>query len=255
MKIKNGIPFVIFLWLSAISSAQDTIYLDNDCFKRLPPSMASYLEINSKETRGDTTSFFFETQTIEGVKTSSRTDIYIRTNQNKNQDSPSEFSISNNYYPNGQLQSIDTTVESKLQGTVLSYHPNGQLRRCDHYHDGELTEGRCFTPEGADTTWYIYREMPKYPGGEFARLKFLNKNIIYPVSARENEITGIVYLSFIIQKDGTIGPTKILKSPAKILSDEAVRVIKLMPRWEPGISEGKHCRTVISMPVRFTLFN
>lgn len=99
----------------------------------------------------------------------------------------------------------------------------------------------------------IYDVFPEYSGGDNARNSSLAKKIIYPQEATENGIQGIVYLSFYVETDGTITEIKVLISPSDILSNETIRVVKLMPKWKPGTSKGKPVKVIFNMPVYFKL--
>lgn len=96
-------------------------------------------------------------------------------------------------------------------------------------------------------------QMPEFPGGEKELIKFINTQIKYPEIARENGIDGVVYVTFIVGKDGSISDVKILRSPDDILSKEAIRVVKLMPPWKAGKQNNTAVRVQFSLPVRFTL--
>jgi TonB family protein len=99
----------------------------------------------------------------------------------------------------------------------------------------------------------VVEEMPSFPGGEAERNKFLAENIVYPKLAVESGIQGIVYLSFIVNTDGKIEDVKILRGIGGGCDEEALRVVKLMPRWKPGRQSGKTVRTLFNMPVNFKL--
>ncbi len=99
----------------------------------------------------------------------------------------------------------------------------------------------------------LVEEMPSFPGGETERNKFLAENIVYPKQAAENGIQGTVYTSFIVNSDGKIEDVKILRGIGGGCDEEALRVVKLMPRWKPGRQNGKTVRTLFNMPVNFKL--
>lgn len=105
-----------------------------------------------------------------------------------------------------------------------------------------------------DNEVYTYvEEQPHFPGGEKYRIKFLQRNIMYPLFARQNNIQGIVYTSFIVEKDGSISSVKVLQGIGAGCDEEAVRVVKLMPRWTPGKRQGVAVRVVMTMPIHFIL--
>jgi len=99
----------------------------------------------------------------------------------------------------------------------------------------------------------IVEVQPEFPGGEKARQKYLANNIQYPAIAQKNNIEGIVYVSFIIETDGTLTDIKIIKGIGAGCDEEVVRVIKNMPKWKPGKQNGKTVRVKINMPVKFSL--
>jgi len=96
-------------------------------------------------------------------------------------------------------------------------------------------------------------EVPSFPGGEAALYEFLGKNIKYPDLARENNITGRVYVSFVVEKDGSITRAVVKRDIGGGCGPEALRVVKAMPKWKPGKQSGKAVRTEFMLPVDFTL--
>ncbi len=95
--------------------------------------------------------------------------------------------------------------------------------------------------------------VPEYPGGDKARAIFLRENLIYPKEAKEGGIEGIVYVQFVIEKDGSIVDVEVLKGIGGGCDEEAVRVIKMMPKWKPGKQGGKEVRTRFTIPLKFSL--
>jgi len=106
---------------------------------------------------------------------------------------------------------------------------------------------------GEGEIYTIVENMPQYPGGENARNELLATNIIYPAAAAQNGIQGTVYVSFIIEKDGTVSNVKILKGIGGGCDEESVRVVKLMPKWIPGTQSNKAVRVLFNMPIYYRL--
>ena len=99
------------------------------------------------------------------------------------------------------------------------------------------------------------QQQAEYPGGQAAMYKWINENIRYPDVAREQGISGKVYVKFVVEKDGSISDIKIVKSPAPSLEKEVIRVLNLMPKWNPAKQNGKAVRVYFNMPVDFKLNN
>lgn len=94
---------------------------------------------------------------------------------------------------------------------------------------------------------------PSFPGGEAELFKFLQKNIEYPALAKENNISGVVPLTFVVNKDGSVSDVQILRDIGGGCGKEAVRVVKAMPKWVPGEANGHAVKVRYTLPVRFKL--
>jgi periplasmic protein TonB len=94
---------------------------------------------------------------------------------------------------------------------------------------------------------------PKFPGGDEARLWFLRKNIRYPETALKNGVQGVVIVVFIIETDGSLSNIEVNKGIGGNCDEEAVRVVKMMPRWEAARRSGKPVRVIVRMPITFRM--
>ena len=99
----------------------------------------------------------------------------------------------------------------------------------------------------------VVEEMPGFPGGEEARQKFLRDNIRYPAIARESGIQGTIFVTFVVERDGSITDVRILRGIGGGCDEEALRVTRMMPRWQPGKQRGRAVRVQFNMPIRFQL--
>lgn len=99
----------------------------------------------------------------------------------------------------------------------------------------------------------VVEEQPGFPGGDAERMRFLMKNIKYPTMAKESGIQGTVYVSFVVERNGAITDVQILRGIGGGCDEEAVRVVKMMPKWKAGKQRGKAVRVRFSMPIKFTL--
>lgn len=98
-------------------------------------------------------------------------------------------------------------------------------------------------------------QMAEFPGGQAALMKWLSQNIRYPEAAQQNDIQGRVVVKFVVEKDGSIGQATIAKGVDKDLDREALRVVKKMPKWQPGKNNGVAVRSYFNLPVTFKLQN
>jgi periplasmic protein TonB len=94
---------------------------------------------------------------------------------------------------------------------------------------------------------------PKYPGGDFARLAFIRNNAHIPEAAYKAGVQGVVMVVFVIETDGTLSNIQVTKGLGSGCDEEAIRVIKLMPRWEPGRRSGRPVKVMVKMPIVFKI--
>ncbi len=98
----------------------------------------------------------------------------------------------------------------------------------------------------------VVESMPSFPGGEAALYKYLSKTN-YPTMAQESGVQGRVYVTFVVEVDGSITDIRILRGIGGGCDEEAMRVVKAMPRWNPGRQRGQSVRVQFNLPVRFVL--
>ena len=104
-----------------------------------------------------------------------------------------------------------------------------------------------------DSIYQIVDEMPKFPGGEQAMFKFISENVKYPQKAKDKNISGRVFVNFVVEKDGSVDEVKVLRSIGGGCDEEAVRVVKSMPKWTPGKQKGEPVRVSYIIPFVFKL--
>jgi protein TonB len=101
--------------------------------------------------------------------------------------------------------------------------------------------------------FFIVEDMPEFPGGELALRKYIANAIKYPVIAQENGIQGKVYVTFVVDKDGSISDARIARGVDASLDKEALRVVGTRPKWKPGKQRGKPVRGSYTVPINFVL--
>lgn len=99
----------------------------------------------------------------------------------------------------------------------------------------------------------VVEDLPQPPGGYLEFMKWLTRNLRYPVAAEERKLQGKVVAEFIVNKDGSVTDINIIQSLNSFCDREALRVLRMMPRWTPGIQNDQPCRTKVCIPIVFKL--
>ena len=99
----------------------------------------------------------------------------------------------------------------------------------------------------------VVEEMPEFPGGSAKLMEYIQKNIKYPMMARESDIQGRVFVNFVVEPDGSISNVAVLRGIGGGCDEEAVRVVNSMPKWKPGTQKGKPVRCQFVLPIKFEL--
>jgi TonB family protein len=157
------------------------------------------------------------------------------------------------YYDNGQLRIDANYVMGKIEGKVVTYWENGQLKRSDLYQEGKYLKGTCYNKQGKPIPHFDYEKAPEFPGGERMMMAYMGSEIKYPKKARKNNIQGLEEIAFTVKKDGSISNIRIVQSVDPELAHEAIKMIKGMPRWKPGMRDGETTNFDYVLPVRFKL--
>lgn len=95
--------------------------------------------------------------------------------------------------------------------------------------------------------------LPHFAGGETALVAYMTKNMHYPEAARLKKVTGKVYIRFVLSATGRITDASLVRGPGSGLNEEALRLVWLMPPWQPGYQRGQAVRVVCTMPIEFQL--
>lgn len=104
-----------------------------------------------------------------------------------------------------------------------------------------------------ETPFNVVEDKPAFPGGMEAMIQFFSTNIQYPADAKKQKIDGRVLVNFVVEKDGSITDVKVMKPGFPSLDAEAVRVVKMMPKWKPGYQKGQAVRVLFALPISFNL--
>ena len=145
-----------------------------------------------------------------------------------------------------QLEIVDDNVETEDININAEVEQNEII---EEYVAPEVVEEEVVEQE----IFQIVEEMPAFPGGEQKLMEYVAKNIKYPQIARETGIQGRVFVGFVVEPDGSISNVKLLRGIGGGCDEEAMRVIKSLPKWKPGKQRGKAVRVSYQIPVFFKL--
>jgi protein TonB len=137
----------------------------------------------------------------------------------------------------------DEEIEEELEMDDMEVDEDTEIEIIEEVEE-EFVEEEIFT---------IVEDMPTFPGGEKAMFEYLSKNTKYPTLAKESGIQGVVYVTFVVEKDGSVSDVKVLRGIGGGCDEEAVRVVKSMPKWAPGKQRGKPVKVQYNLPYRFVL--
>ena len=157
------------------------------------------------------------------------------------------------WFDNGDLKSEVNFKEGFPDGLAIMFWSNGNPKRIEIFRNGVCIKGDCFSPVGTEIPYFDFQSKPKFPGGDAALIKFIAENAKYPKDARKFGTQGTVYTRFIITSNGEIDQTEILHGINSLFNEEAMRVIKTMPKWIPAYSDGEPLSVQFIVPVNFVL--
>ena len=139
-------------------------------------------------------------------------------------------------------------------GFIAAFFAVSMAGKIANAQDGKITqtEKNDTIKVVEDVIFVIVEQMPEFPDGEKALHKFLIDNIVYPKEAREKKLDGRVVIGFVVEPDGSLTNFTIVRGVDPILNEEALRVAKLMPNWNPGKQRGKPVRVQFMVPITIT---
>ena len=151
--------------------------------------------------------------------------------------------------------SVKECLEKQIKEVRLTSDNDSESQLTVVSQSSESTEqnGTSSVVPTADETFMVVENMPEFPGGLNACLKFLADHVAYPKEAAEKKIQGRVIVQFVVMKDGSITNARVIRSVDPLLDAEALRVIGLMPKWKPGTQRGQAVNVKFTMPITFRL--
>jgi protein TonB len=156
-----------------------------------------------------------------------------------------------------QLRVVDDDVELQPDDALEGEQEGDDDETLLSEVEDRLDDEKALAPMGVDPNnplnFHIVEDLPQFPGGAVEFMKWLTKNLRYPANARQQKIQGKVVAVFYVEKDGHVTGINITQSLSADCDREALRVLRMMPDWQPGVQNDKPCRTKVCIPIVFRL--
>ena len=159
------------------------------------------------------------------------------------------------YHPDGSIKMTGLMKAGKKEGTWLLTRKNGTRQMQLEFSADSVAGSTCFGEDGISIAEgpCIYERFARFPGGTEGWRNFLTTNLKYPRKAIQNDIEGTVMLGFTVDTSGNIVDLKVISSPHEWLSEEALRLMQISPKWEPAIQYNKPVKGKLRQPIYFRL--
>ncbi len=155
------------------------------------------------------------------------------------------------YYKNGSVKSQGIFIADEEDGDWKYYDELGNLTRVTTFENGDALSSEVWKDGKIvkDVVYDFVSVNPEFPGGEVEMIAFIQKEFNYPEKSRERGEQGVVYIEFVVEKNGSIKEVKIVKGVSKLLDKECLRVVHAMPKWKPGEQDGVPVNVRYTMPI------
>lgn len=148
-----------------------------------------------------------------------------------------------------QIQVVEDDVEVEDEIDINAEVSQEEVIEEYDYQPQEIEEEQIVEAE----IFIVVEEMPQFPGGDAKLYEYIQKNLKYPMMARESDIQGRVFVNFVVEPDGSISKVNVMRGIGGGCDEEAVRVIESMPKWKPGKQRGSAVRVSYTVPIIFKL--
>lgn len=261
---------ITLLWLqffSICSNGQDTIFFDSNWKESLPKGAIFYRIIKKDKdknwvVRDSWASGEIQmTGTYKDKKLQKKTGDFVYYYQNGSKKSSvtyrenSKNGLFQSWYPDGGIHSKGSYIEGKRHEVWTWYHQNGVKSAEENFYYDVVKEFTFWDSLGNLIENPQYQIEPSFVGGEYEMIQFIRGNLVYPKEAVDKGITGISFISFVVNEDGTINNITVSKSSDALLDKAAIDVIELMPLWIPGMQHNEFVKVRYTLPVQFNLEN
>jgi periplasmic protein TonB len=140
--------------------------------------------------------------------------------------------------------------ESKIADETVKGDPNAVEAVID---ETPKVEEKVEIKPVEEEVFTVVEQQAEFPGGQGAMNKYLGKNLRYPPAAQRANVSGKVFLSFVVDRNGDISDVSVLKGLGFGCDEEAIRVVKSMPKWNPGKQSGRSVKSKFNLPISFVL--
>jgi TonB family protein len=226
---------------SSIVAAQDTLYLNNEWKPANKPKNAVYRQVITNTDTGYVVNTLNRQNQLESKSTYK--DGYRK--------------ILHGYsatYAGKHLGSEGRYVEGKQEGLWKYYHQDGAVSAVVTYKDNKRESASYFKPDGQpETDLQKAEHLPSFPGGSNAWGTYLVKNLRYPPEALKTQTSGQVRVEFTVTATGEIRDIIAVSGPSEELKSEAMRVVRMMPGWNPGVQFNRPVKVRYTMPISFRI--
>lgn len=151
-----------------------------------------------------------------------------------------------------KLNIVDDDVEVDPHEEEMTNDDEQLLKELEEQQEDKALASLEVDPQNP-LNFHVVEDLPQYPGGAVELMKWLTKNLRYPSVAQQQKVQGSVVAVFYVEKDGSITGINIVRSLSPECDREALRVLRMMPHWTPGIQHDEPCRTKVQIPIVFKL--
>jgi protein TonB len=239
-----------------------------------PVSVSSYFTADFQPTSAqDSTAYCAETTFYNGPRGVTR--VYYPSGRLKqyipfaNVARQVKHGTATTWYEDGQLCIKEAYLNGVRTSELVTYYPDGTLKRQEQYENGHCGIGRCYDPDGRPVPYFVYEQLPLYPGGDAQLLKELERGARltpremnsmstegrWPLPAGQ-EVRREVDVQLAVAADGRITGAQVVQSTSRMLSAAALRAVgKLRRQFVPGQRDGQRMNSYLTVPVYFTIYN
>jgi len=237
------ISLFVFLGITLISLAQDTLYYNKKSDLVLTKLEADFYNVIY---RTDSSTKVLEYSKDDRLKTETNYSLYLDTIKVKD-------GLSKQYYETGELHVLENYKKDKLDGELKVYYKSGVLLRIENYNNGKFLDGKCFDELCNEIPFFERQTHPEFIGGVNAMYQFISENFTFSKKMIKNNMLGKVFVSFVVDKNGDIRDVKVARGIHPQIDNEAIYLIKSMPRWRPGTNDGipVSCRCILPLQIKY----